>query len=281
MTIVAEPVYRRPTSLDAALAALAHGGPTVVAGGTDVYPALAGRDVPTEVLDISAVTELRGITVSDDGLRIGAGVTWNEIASANLPTGLRALQQAALQVGAVQVQKAGTVAGNLCTASPAGDGIPVLLALDARVELRSTRGTRSVPLDEFITGYRSTTKVADELVTAIVVPHEATERVSSFVKLGTRAYLVISLAMVAVAIGRDASGAVSSARIAVGACSPVARRLASVEAAVLRGGAVHVDSELLTELSPIDDIRCSAAYRLDVVPELVRRGLVECGVEVA
>ena len=281
MTSVAEPRYQRPTSLDAAVSALADDSLTVVAGGTDVYPALVGRDVPVAVLDVSAVRELRGITMHDDGLRIGAAVTWDEVATAALPPGLRALQQAAVQVGAVQVQKAGTVAGNICTASPAGDGIPALLALDARVELRSTRGTRSVSLDAFITGYRATDKAADELVTAIVVPLEATERVSSFVKLGTRAYLVISLAMVAVSVGRDASGRVVSARIAVGACSPVARRLASVEAAVLRGGSIRIDRESLGELSPIDDIRCSAGYRLDVVPELVRRALTECGVTVA
>ena len=280
MTSVAEPSYQRPTSLDAAVSALADGSLTVVAGGTDVYPALVGRDVPVAVLDVSAVRELRGITLHDDGLRIGAAVTWDEVATAALPPGLRALQQAAVQVGAVQVQKAGTVAGNICTASPAGDGIPALLALDARVELRSTRGTRVVPVDEFVVGYRATAKAADELVTAIIVPHDATKRVSSFVKLGTRAYLVISLAMVAVSIGRDERGRVTSARVAVGACSPVARRLASVESSVLVGGPIRVARSDLHELSPIDDIRCSAGYRLDVVPELVRRGLTECGVEI-
>ena len=281
MTSVAEPRYQRPTSLDAAVSALAEDSLTVVAGGTDVYPALVGRDVPAAVLDVSAVRELRGITLHDDGLRIGAAVTWDEVATAALPSGLRALQQAAVQVGAVQVQKAGTVAGNICTASPAGDGIPALLALDARVELRSTRGTRVVPVDEFIVGYRATAKAADELVTAIIVPHDATRCVSSFVKLGTRAYLVISLAMVAVSIGRDEHGRVTSARVAVGACSPVARRLASIESSVLVGGPVRVARSDLQELTPIDDIRCSAGYRLDVVPELVSRALTECGVTVA
>jgi len=278
---VAEPTYLMPRSLADALTALASGGVTVVAGGTDVYPALVGRDVPAAILDISKIDELHGIATTPDGLRIGAGVTWAEVADAGLPPGLLALQQAALQVGAVQVQKAGTVAGNLCTASPAGDGIPALLALDARIELCSARGTRVLPLDEFVTGYRATAKAADELVAAIVIPREATERVSSFVKLGTRAYLVISLAMVAASVGRDDRGRVSSARVAVGACSPVARRLASVEASVLTGEPVRVSAEDLRELSPIDDIRCSANYRLDVVPELVRRALADCGVDVA
>jgi CO/xanthine dehydrogenase FAD-binding subunit len=280
MVTVAESRYLSPRSLDDALATLAAGGVTVVAGGTDVYPALVGRDLPADVLDISAVSELQGIASTPDGLRIGAGVTWADIAAAALPPGLLALQQAARQVGAVQVQKAGTVAGNLCTASPAGDGIPALLALDARIELASMRGIREMPLDHFVTGYRATAKAADELVTAIVVPREATERISSFVKLGTRAYLVISLAMVAASVGRDDRGRVTSARVAVGACSPVARRLASVEAAVLSGGPVRVATADLHELSPIDDIRCSAAYRLDVVPELVRRALIDCGVDV-
>lgn len=278
---MAETNYAKPRSLDHALEVLSHGGVTVIAGGTDVYPALVGRDVPRQVLDISAVTELGEVTTTSDGVRLGAGVTWAEVAAANLPRGLRALQEAAVQVGAVQVQKAGTVAGNLCTASPAGDGIPVLLALDARIELRSVRGTRTVALEEFVTGYRATAKAADELVTAIIVPADAAGRESSFVKLGTRAYLVISLVMVAVSIGRDVSGRVTAARVAVGACSPVAQRLSRFEASVMSGSPRRVTTADLVELTPIDDIRCSAAYRLDVVPEMVRRALAECGVDLA
>lgn len=275
--------YLRPRTIDSALDALHRGGSMVLAGGTDVYPALVGRSVPSDVIDITAIAELRGVDRCDvDGrpwLRIGATTTWADLTRADLPPRCAALAEAARLVGAAQVQQAGTLAGNLCTASPAGDGLPVLAALDAEIELRSWRGERRVPIAEFVTGYRSTSLAADELLVAVWLPAPAGHWRSAFVKCATRSSLVISLAMVAVVVGRsDDDGVVSDVAVAVGACSPVARRLASVERAVLAGEHRPWNASDLTELAPIDDVRASAAYRLAVVPTLIDDALARCGV---
>jgi len=284
--------YLVPTSVEEAVSALAAAGdrrPVVVAGGTDVYPARVGRDVPEVVLDITRIGDLRGVeeVVAADGarwVRIGACTTWSDLVTADLPSGFAALPEVARQVGAVQVQNVGTIAGNLCTASPAGDGIPVLLALGAEIELRSSAETRRLALDDFVTGYRATALRPDELVVAVWLPIPDGRQQSVFVKFGTREYLVISLAMVAVSVVRTDDGELSDIRIAVGACSPVARRLGKIERLVLAaqrsGVPVAVTRSDCEELAPIDDVRCSADYRRDLVPELVGRALVACGVQV-
>ncbi len=275
--------YLRPRTIESALRILAGRDHLVVAGGTDVYPALVGQPVPDAVLDITSVGGLRGVDTVDgiDGrwLRIGATTTWTDLIDGPLPPGFAALADAARQVGAAQIQHAGTLAGNLCTASPAGDGIPVLLALDAEVELRSERGSRRLPVDQFITGYRRTALADDELVVAVWLPLPPGDHRSAFVKCATRSSLVISLAMVAASIGRDGTGRIIRARMAVGACSPVAVRLRTVERAILDGAARPWTAADLGELSPIDDIRATAAYRLDVVPTLIDDALAQCGVD--
>lgn len=273
------PSYVAARTLDEAIAALSS-APTIIAGGTDVYPSLIGCDVPDNVLDLSRVDELRGVTHDAGWTRFGASTTWLEVVSADLPPDFRGFKQAALQIGAVQVQNTATVAGNICTASPAGDSIPVLLTLDAVVELCGAGGTRRVAFEDFITGYRTTAKRADEIVIAILAPDAAGRRRSAFVKLGARSHLVISLAMVAVAVTRDESNAVVEARVAVGACSPVARRLRSVERRIIdssrAGRPVTVTGADLDDLAPIDDVRCTGPYRLHVVPQLVQRAIAEC-----
>jgi len=183
----------------------------------------------------------------------------------------------------VQIQNTGTIAGNLCNASPAADGVPPLLAMNAEVELASAAGERRVALGEFITGNRKTARRADELLTAIRIPKPAPGTASTFLKLGARRYLVISIVMVAATIEPDARNQVSRARLAVGACAPVARRLASLESALLgqpidAGLATLVAPEQLRQaLAPIDDVRGSAHYRDDAALTLVRRALAELG----
>ncbi|MGL4525562.1 MAG: FAD binding domain-containing protein, partial [Aestuariivirga sp.] len=137
---------------------LSGGAATLLAGGTDLYPAHVGRPLPRHVVSLGRVTELRGISRHGAGFRLGGGTTWSEIAAANLPPAFDALRQAARDVGSIQIQNRGTIAGNLCNASPAADGVPPLLALDAAVELASANGTRQLPLSEFITGYRRTAR---------------------------------------------------------------------------------------------------------------------------
>lgn len=277
--------YLVPRDLDEALRMRAS-GVEVISGGTDYFPVKVGRPLTGSVLDVSAVPEFRGIEVTPDAVRFGAAVTWGEIARADLPARFDGLREAAREVGAVQVQNAGTIAGNLCTASPAADGLPTLLALDASVELVSASGVRALPVSDFVTGYRSTALRPDELVSAVMVPRGRDDARSVFLKLGLRRYLVISVVMCGAVLEVD-DGAVSGARIAVGACSPVARRLHDLERDLvgrpvddslpLVAGAQH-----LSVLTPIDDVRASAAYRSKAALILVRRAIASCaGLEVA
>jgi N-methylhydantoinase B len=271
--------YHRPTSLEDALATRAGSSVTVLAGGTDVYPARAARmgwgDMrQPDILDISAVPGLRGITEDAAGWRIGALATWTDLIRAELPPLFEGLKLAAREVGGVQIQNRGTLAGNICTASPAGDGAPNLLTLDASVELASCRGRRVVPMADFIDGYRSTVCGADELVTAILVPKPRRATRSHFLKLGARKYLVISIIMVAGVVETDATGRIAAARLAVGACSPVPRRLPELEAGLvglpLDTAADVAAPQHLAHLAPIDDIRGSAAYRQQAALALTR-----------
>src|SRR5260221_8402848 len=136
--------YLRPSRLEDALTALAR--PYVVlAGGTDFYPARVGRAIDEDVLDIGGIPVLRGISAAAAGWRLGATASWSELLEADLPPLFDGLKQAAREVGGRQIQNAGTLAGNLCNASPAADGVPPLLALEAEVELAGPSGTRRPP----------------------------------------------------------------------------------------------------------------------------------------
>lgn len=279
--------YLRPTSIDQALQALARRQLTVLAGGTDFYPARVGRPLDDDVLDITAVAGLRGIEERADHWRIGATTTWRELADSEMPPLFDGLKRAACEVGGAQIQNAGTIAGNLCNASPAADGVPPLLSLDASVELASASGTTLLPLAEFILGNRRTRRAPNELLTAIRVPKPRGSRAAGhFLKLGARRYLVISIVMVAAALECEDDGRIARAGIAVGACSAVAQRLPALEAALLghrcdeRLGDL-VSSEHLAALTPIDDVRGSAGYRQDAALTLVRRTLDELGASLA
>ncbi|MGE0279305.1 MAG: xanthine dehydrogenase family protein subunit M [Rhizobiaceae bacterium] len=271
--------YAKPTSLNDALALLGDGDWTILAGGTDFYPALGSKPLRQDVLDINGLEELRGISATDSHILIGARTTWTDILRAELPSAFDGLKQAAREVGSVQIQNCGTVAGNLCNASPAADGAPPLLTLDAEVELQSARGPRVLPLSEFILGNRKTVLARDELLTGIRVPTAATKGASAFLKLGARRYLVISIAMVAARLVADAEGKILSAAVAVGSCSAVAQRLVEVEQSLtgLPLGQALAEAAMtakLDELSPIDDVRGSADYRGEAARELVARALL-------
>lgn len=271
-------LYLRPTRLDEALAALAARRLRVLAGGTDFYPARVGQALREDILDITALSALRGVQRESGGWRIGALTTWSELLRTQLPPLFDGLKLAAREVGGPQIQTAGTVAGNLCNASPAADGTPPLLSLDARVELASAKGTRALPIDQFVHGARATRLEPGELVTAIVVPEHGARARSTFLKLGARRYLVISIAAVAITLDMDDAGQIARAGVAVGACSPVARRLPALERKLAGQPLRAALSELiepadLAPLAPIDDIRGSAAYRLDAVRTLLSRAL--------
>jgi len=270
--------FERPASVAEAARRLAAGPCLVLAGGTDLYPAHVGRKVALPLLDITGIAELRGIRRDDAGWTIGATTTWSDVARAELPPLFDALQAAAREVGGVQIQNTGTVAGNLCNASPAADGTPVLLAMGASVVLQSTRGERTLPVEQFVLGNRRTARVADELVVAVRVPARSAGARSAFAKLGGRRYLTIAVTTVALVVDVDANGAVVYAGAAVGSCSAAARRLPALEQRVV-GARTHGDLAALlvpadlAPLAPIDDLRANAAYRLDATATLLRRAL--------
>jgi N-methylhydantoinase B len=279
-------IHLQPRSLDEALAVLAHepAAPTerltVLAGATDVLPAAATRvawmqPAPANYLDISALNELRGISRDPGGWRIGALTTWSDIVAAPLPGAFDALKRASRQVGGAQIQNRGTLGGNLCNASPAADGAPPLLALDASVEIASIAGTRLLPLADFLLGNRRTELRPDEMMAAVIVPEPVPQERSTFLKLGARSYLVISIASVACNLALDAAGRIALARIAVGACSAMPLRLKALERFLSgrRPGEVTVEAAHLAGLAPIDDVRASAAYRRDAALTLVRRAV--------
>jgi CO/xanthine dehydrogenase FAD-binding subunit len=270
--------YLRPTELDEALRALAAGGCTIIAGGTDFYPARVGKPVDEDVLDVTAITGLRAIEDRGDHFHIGATATWTDLVRADLPDWFHALKQSAREVGGVQIQNAGTIVGNVCNASPAADGMPGLVALDATVLLGSVSGEREVPILEFVLGNRKTARRPDEMVLGLRIPHCDATAQSAFLKLGARKYLVISIVMVSAVLESAGDGTVERIRIAVGSCSEVARRLPGLEA-VLAGKPADgslarlVTADHLAPLAPIGDVRGSADYRLDAALTLVRRAV--------
>ncbi|MEF3045885.1 FAD binding domain-containing protein [Pseudotabrizicola sp. L79] len=269
--------YARPQTLEEAAVILRGGPRTVLAGGTDLYPQ-AGQTLGGAVLDLTAIPDLMGFDDSD-GLRIGACTTWTQIAEANLPPSCHALQHAARQVGGRQIQNVGTIGGNLCNASPAADGVPPLLVLDADVELLGPSGRRSLPLGEFLQGPRQTARQENEIMTAIILPAASLSGQSGFVKLGARAYLVISIAMVAARI-TVAEGKIIAAAVAVGACSGTARRLGALEAKLIGqtvGSAISAisETEIAAALAPISDVRATADYRMAAACDLIRTAVAK------
>ncbi|WP_119460013.1 FAD binding domain-containing protein [Rhodospirillaceae bacterium SYSU D60014] len=274
--------YFRPVDLSEALALLVASPLTVIAGGTDYYPARVGRPIGDDVLDITGLRMLRGIVDEGDHVRVGALTTWTDLIEARLPPWFDGYKLAAREVGGMQIQNAGTLCGNLCNASPAADGTPNLLALDAEVVLSSVDGERRVPVAEFVTGNRRTIRRPDELVTALLIPKPAPDARqgtrSTWLKLGARRYLVISIVMVAAVLEAAPDGTVGRLRVAIGSCSAVARRLFKLERDLIGLPlndrlAERVTTAHLAPLSPIDDVRGTAAYRRDAALVLVRRAL--------
>ncbi len=271
------PAYARPTRLEDALQIIAGGGAAILAGGTDYYAARVGKPLNEPILDITAIGGLRQIKESGGQWRFGAATTWTDVLEAQLPQVFDGLKLAAREIGGVQIQNSGTLAGNLCNASPAADGVPALLALDASVELSSARAIRVLPLARFIVAPRKIDRRPDELLTAILVPKPGFEARSHFLKLGARKYLVISIVMASVVIEHE-GGIVRKARVAVGACSPVAIRLTALEDAL---SSHPMDARLadiataghMAPLTPIDDVRSSAGYRIDSALTVVKRTL--------
>ncbi len=273
--------YLRPTD-DAHAIALraAHADYLVLAGGTDLLVAAHHKPVPVGILDIAG--RFAGISVDADAARIGAGTTWRAIAtSPELAATWPILPAAAREVGALQIQTRGTIGGNLATSSPVGDGLPVLLALDATIHLASVRGARAVPYRAFCTGYRTTALGADELITAVTVPRPAPGTYLGWRKVGTRAAQSISKVMAACAL-ELVDGRIAAARFGVGAVAATPIRAAAAEAAATgqpptAATAAAVAAALRHDITPIDDVRSTAAYRLEVAGNLLARFVTNAG----
>lgn len=263
---------RRATSLDDALAILRDEPRMPIAGATDVYVGLNFGTLPqTRYLDIWALDELRGIATRGDTLVIGALATYTDcIRSPLVAERVPMLVDASRLVGGPQIQNRGTLGGNLANASPAGDSLPVLAAVDAIVVARSASGERRVPVTELYTGYRATVLQRDELIVAIEIP-----RVSGrqwFRKVGTRAAQAIS--KIVVAGVRDGN----AVRIALGSVAPTVVRARGVERALAVGASIdEAVAALGSDIAPIDDVRSTAEYRGRVAENLVRRFWGETG----
>ena len=270
-------MYAQPSSLSDALQFLGEFAPCVVAGGTDVYPSMKNGQQPQTFLDVTRIDGFCDVFASADSVRFGGAVTWTDVIKADLPPAFDALKQAAAEVGSLQIQNAGTIAGNICNASPAADGVPPLLALDATVQLQSAvRGVRELPLETFLKGVRHTAIEKDELVTSVTVPAPHAAMTSAFEKLGSRRYLVISIAMTAANILLGANGRVQDARLAVGSCSAVAQRLTALEADLVGRDPrdINIKPEHLAPLTPIDDVRGTGGYRLAAAEQQIRRAIL-------
>lgn len=272
--------FHRPETVEDALRLMRDGAVSLLAGGTDFFPSRLGRTDTGPVLELGRIPALKGIASEAGRWRIGAMTTWSQIRDADLPAQFNALRQAAAEVGSIQIQNAGTVAGNICNASPAADGVPPLLAMNASVEIAGPAGVRELPLCDFITGVRKIELRPDEIVTAVLVD-DAPGQASSFLKLGARRYLVISIAMVAVNVEASADGTIASLAIAVGSCSAVAQRIGSLETALagLVPGAdafrAALEAAQLPELSPLDDVRGTAEYRRHAARTLIGRAILQ------
>lgn len=270
--------YHQPTELSDALDFLDEVSPTVLAGGTDLFPATEMPRLAGDILDLTAIESLQGVSETDADYRIGAASKWSEIIAADLPPAFEALKLSANEVGSLQIQNMGTIGGNICNASPAADGVPPLLILDAKVELVSNLGSRCLPLTDFVHGNRKTVLRPNELLAAVLVPKGSTRGASHFLKLGARKYLVISIAMVSVRLC-TVDSKISEIAISVGSCSEVATRLPRLENALTGQDVSGLEislSQIAEDLSPIDDVRADGAYRAYAASKLIERSILAC-----
>jgi CO/xanthine dehydrogenase FAD-binding subunit len=250
-----------PTTLDAALRLKADQPAAMpIQGGTDVMVALNfDRERPAVMLNLNEVRELRGFARENGALRLGSGLTYAEIEHGELRDLLPALAEASRTVGSPQIRNRGTIGGNLGMSSPAGDSIPPLVVEDAEVECASVRGTRRVPVGEFVTGVKRNALEPDELITAVwVTPSNAPQ---TFMKVGPRNAMVIAVVSLALSAGDEL-------RASVGSASP-----RPVLVTAPRDEASTFAERVAGAASPIDDVRGTERYRTHAIRVLAQRAL--------
>jgi carbon-monoxide dehydrogenase medium subunit len=263
--------YHRPGSLAEAFELLAEYGDAakVIAGGTDVVPQLKYEKIaPNHLVTLMKISGLSDITAESGGLSIGACSRLRDVKQA-CAQGLKysALHDALSSIGKVQVMNMGTLGGNLCTASPAADSVPPLLVLNGRVTLASREGSRTLDLEDFITGPYTAAMAPDEIMTEIQIPPAKDHQGSAFLKV-VRVAADISKLSCAVALQRDVQRCVAC-RIALGAVAPVPMRIKGAEK-LLSGSQIDPDlldeaaASVSAEIRPISDVRSTEAYRRQV-----------------
>lgn len=269
----------RPRSLDEAVRFLADDPSLVAAAGcTDLMvrgpEALHRMD---RVIDLLAIPETRGIREIDGGIEIGATTTFTEIGrSPVVRAAFPALAEAAGQIGGWQIQNRATLGGNIANASPAGDSLPVLLALDAVVIAAGAGGLRQIPYAAFHTGYRETALQPGEIVARVRLPLPPEGTVQAFRKVGTREAQAISKVVVALAC-RVADGRIAGLRLAAGSVAPTPVLLkTAVEGLEIAEAADLAGREAAGGVQPIDDVRSTAEYRRFALERVVRRMILEC-----
>ena len=241
-------------------------GAVPIEGGTDLMVDLNfDRRRPEAMLNLNEVPELRGWSHDNGSVRLGAGLTYTEATGAQLAGLLPALAEASRTVGSPQIRNRGTIGGNLGTASPAGDALPPLLVERAEIELASVRGTRRLPLTEFLVGPKRNALADDELIVAIhITPSGAAQ---TFMKVGPRNAMVIAVCSLALAVDRERD----ELRASFGSAGPVTglvvARLADV---------ADFPERVVAAASPIDDVRGTAAYRRHALRVLTKRALERC-----
>ena len=250
-----------PTTLDEALRLKAdHPAAMPIQGGTDAMVALNfDRERPAEVLNLNEVRELRGFRRDGGALRLGSGLTYAEIEHGELRDVLPALAEASRTVGSPQIRNRGTIGGNLGTASPAGDAIPPLVVESAEVECASVRGTRRIPVLDFVTGVKRNALEPDELITAVWLTSSNVPQ--TFMKVGPRTAMVIAVVSLAVSAGDEL-------RASIGSASP-----RPVLVTAPRDEADTFAERVADAASPIDDVRGTERYRRHALRVLTQRAL--------
>jgi len=264
-----------PTTLDEALGTLAAlgGKATPVAGGTDLFvhwPNHAHKQTQP-MLDLSGIPSLRAHEWTESELILGATTTyWDLIRDPRAQAEMPMLVAAARTVGATQIQSRGTWAGNIVNASPAADGVPAMMAMDAVIELADTNGTESIRLDEFYLGYKQMKRRPEQLIARIRIPRTSAHKprdFESFVKVGSRRAQAIT--KVGLAITRQGD----DWRVVANSVAPVILRCRSVEKMLAAKTSIASPRDLYeaihADIAPIDDIRSTAAYREHVLARVL------------
>jgi CO/xanthine dehydrogenase FAD-binding subunit len=280
-----EPPIEVPGSLPEAYGFLAGAALTPIAGGTDVMVRISGEigPPPERMIDLWRLDELRGIEVADGWLSLGALTTYTDIRrSRACAEHLPVLQEAAATIGAIQIQNRGTLGGNIANASPAGDTLPILLAVEAVMVVGGPRGEREIPADRFWVAYRKTALAPDELILRIRIPL-VPDREVAFRKVGTRRAQAISKVVMAVAWRQaEPRGVWRDVRVALGSIADRPVRVPATEA-VLEGARPSVETAdaaaaaVAAEIRPIDDVRSTADYRRMVTARILHRVVRDAG----